>query len=651
MLFFIENAFLRKNYFPTIILFAFFLVVLSTLLISNVFIYQSLTPYFAFLISISAFTVIAGFTVLIKGVKLNITWPTLAVIVWGIYIVVNGFFTSYGFNPFNSYLIFTCCFWVSLSLVLSIKEFKVVFLYRIIGLLASLEVVICLGQYLKFFHSFNEFFPVTGSWGNPNVTAMFLSMALLAIFHLIFNEILIYKKIAIVIFVLILLTLMLLQCRTAIIGALVGSIIIIGDRYNLRKRFTNKKNRSGSALVLIFCIATIIPSTAYLYNVKKASADGRRLIWKISADMIFKNPLVGSGYGSFEKYYNLSQLQYFKEGNATANEAKYAGFVRMGYNEFLQNTVEGGFIGLCLILSIILSLLLLPISKSYYAFNAAEQHKKGGVHKNSIETNSGSLVAFTGVIVFSLMSLFNFSIQAIPVMCLFVVYGTVLTKNLLPISFNKIKLSLGGVLEYRFSKYNWICGVAFILLGMYSLYFNILRGYAAMSNKQAIIQARDGNYELAVNNMACLGSSLYNYESYWTSYASLFIKKEKYKDAIDFLNKGQLYTSNPEIYIKKAFCYAKTGNYAEAEKNYLAAKYIEPSKLSPKFALMKMYYGQRDTIRAIGMAQEIITQEPKLFSKETNWYKRQATALIEIVVKNHPQYLLKNYPAIKVPVL
>lgn len=64
----------------------------------------------------------------------------------------------------------------------------------------------------------------------------------------------------------------------------------------------------------------VIPLSSQLYNAKKASADGRKLIWKLSAQMIPEKPLTGYGYGFFEKEYNLHQANYIKIGKASPEE-------------------------------------------------------------------------------------------------------------------------------------------------------------------------------------------------------------------------------------------------------------------------------------------------------------------------------------------
>ena len=82
------------------------------------------------------------------------------------------------------------------------------------------------------------------------------------------------------------------------------------------------------------------------------------LIWKLSAGMVIEKPLTGYGYGRFEYDYNLNQANYFSEGNATASEIKNSAYVRMAYNEYLQNAVEGGLVALLIISALFLSLLI-----------------------------------------------------------------------------------------------------------------------------------------------------------------------------------------------------------------------------------------------------------------------------------------------------
>jgi O-antigen polymerase len=204
------------------------------------------------------------------------------------------------------------------------------------------ESTICFLQYLKVIDSLNRVFPVTGSWENPNVTAMFVAMAIPSVFILYIENKKHLHRLANFLLFLFIIILLILKCRTAFIGSMAGILVILNYRYRLFQKAKEKSNRSAVVIIAVILFAFLVPAINYAYRTKKNSADGRKLVWKISAKMVLKKPLWGYGYGFFERNYNLSQSTYFEDGNGSPSEMYNAGFVKMGYNEFIQNTVEGG---------------------------------------------------------------------------------------------------------------------------------------------------------------------------------------------------------------------------------------------------------------------------------------------------------------------
>lgn len=97
--------------------------------------------------------------------------------------------------------------------------------------------------------------------------------------------------------------------------------------------------------MLLFSI-TIFIVGIHLYQIKNNSADGRLLIWKLSTKMIAENPFKGYGYGLFERNYNLKQASYFANQTSSNTERRNASFVAMAYNDYLEQTIEGGILGL-----------------------------------------------------------------------------------------------------------------------------------------------------------------------------------------------------------------------------------------------------------------------------------------------------------------
>lgn len=93
-----------------------------------------------------------------------------------------------------------------------------------------------------------------------------------------------------------------------------------------------------------------------IYVLKKESADGRLLLWKITTQAITKRPWTGTGLGGFPAAYAETQAEYFSSGKASETEMLVAGCPEYGFNEFLQivGTRSVWFIGFCIVVKLFL---------------------------------------------------------------------------------------------------------------------------------------------------------------------------------------------------------------------------------------------------------------------------------------------------------
>lgn len=151
------------------------------------------------------------------------------------------------------------------------------------------------------------------------------------------------------------------RSRAAWLGAIAGCLYIFQTfkrfstlQTSFFKPFKHFKRTLIVAGILFFAIALI-----GMYKFKQGSADGRLLIWKVSAGMIKDKPIFGHGTDKFAADYMNYQAAYFKP-NPDVPEAMQADNVSYAYNELLKLTVEKGLIGLLLGLCVIGCLFLGP---------------------------------------------------------------------------------------------------------------------------------------------------------------------------------------------------------------------------------------------------------------------------------------------------
>ena len=114
------------------------------------------------------------------------------------------------------------------------------------------------------------------------------------------------------------------------------TLIVVG--IFLYARFMKKYILQGVLMV------TGILLLSGVYFLKKDSADGRMLIWKVTTGMIRQNPVAGIGYDQFASQYMNYQADYMA-AKASPAEKQLADNIYYAFNELLQLTAELGIGG------------------------------------------------------------------------------------------------------------------------------------------------------------------------------------------------------------------------------------------------------------------------------------------------------------------
>lgn len=604
----------------TVVCYVLFILLVGLPLVnSNTFSSTSLSAYYFYVLVTSALAFVTGlklFTVSRSTLKVSLPLPLLILIALSCYVFFHGMAMSQlGIRHF--YYLAGSILCISMFILIRTDTLKIPLLFKLITIIAVLESLICCLQYAGLLNTYNPYFKVTGTWVNPNVTAMFLAMTSPLVFILAKDRQGSFNKLAATSGILLLIALVLLKCRTAWIGSFlsVGAVILFQSSYLSKKRGWFK---NASALLLLAII--VLPLAIKLYNSKKASADGRITIWKISAQMISERPLLGYGYGMFEKHYNLCQGEYIRRGEASQKELSNASFVLMAYNEFLENTIEGGVIGLLLFGCTLLSLLI-----HHRIFGAADKE---------------FLAAYAGVFGFACMSLFNFTIQAVPLLPLLMLYAAILCSHSIYTDSTflwKFEVNTEAKVYFKISS----AGVLVVIAAFLGIH-EWRRANADYLNKRALILAKGGQLQAALKILAPLDTPLAMHESYWTNYASLLISVHDYNNALSKLEHAKSLTSAPELYMNSGHCYLRLKKYPEAVKEFSQAVLLQPSKFSYRSALMKSHLSTGNISQAIAVAKDIVSLKPKIPSKQVNVYKQKAIALLAKFQILYPQSLHLN---------
>lgn len=588
-----------------------FIIIALTLLNTGYFYMPTAIAYYGFCIAVFLFTITSIFP-LTNNRQPGFKTPILIFGLWCLYVLFN-YMTNRASLVFTIYSFALYFLLLSATSLFNNPNFKCKTLFIGIVGIATIESAYCILQFLGVFKTENKFYPVTGSWNNPNVTAIFLALAVPVFLYLFRTR---YKKIILTGFLSLLIALLLLKCRAAFIGIILSVIIFYSLEYQFINWIKNKKNRTTVKALFILGLLISIPLSSQLYNAKKASADGRKFIWKVSAIMATDKPLTGYGYGFFEKEYNLYQANYIKQGKASIEELANAGPVIMPHNELIQNIVEGGTIGLLLIVLFFGSILLTLRSK----INQNDLNSQNDSHS----LNSCFNLAYAGIVSFTAMSMVNSTMQIVPVMCLCIVYAAIICSGLKE---SRFFVNLGFIQNKR--TFTILSKTVILITNLFLSYIIFGTASADRENKKAKLLKEAGEYEQALLIMPNLEPFLKEDPNYWKNYGAIYFEKHLYNEALVCFKKAQIRSTLPNIYYATGVCYEELKQYPEAIQEFETLTALYPSKFLYRMKLLKAYLKNKESSKAVVLAQQIIQLQPKIPSEKVNQYKKKCRILLK----------------------
>jgi len=174
--------------------------------------------------------------------------------------------------------------------------------------------------------------------------------------------------------------------------------------------------------LIIFTVAILSSGLTGVYLMKKNSADGRLLVWKITANMIADHPVTGTGMDGFKAYYMDYQAEYFRQ-NPDSDEAVVAGDANYAFNELLQQTSEHGFVGGFL--------LVLVIMTAIFARSDPGKTKTNKNNQNFTLTDKNLVIVSKAILIsIATFSMFSYPGQILPIKTCFVLALAFLNRNM-----------------------------------------------------------------------------------------------------------------------------------------------------------------------------------------------------------------------------
>ena len=404
--------------------------------------------------------------------------------------------------------------------------------------------------------------------------------------------------------------------RAAWLAVLVSSFYLFLVKHRLYHRVKTYFDTWTKKLFLLVSLLILLTiSGVGLYHLKKGSADGRLMIWKVSINMIKDRPVLGYGFDQFKAHYMDYQATYFEQ-NPDSEDAMVAGDNNYAFNELLQQTIENGVLGLVIIASILILIFMPP------SFSAPDPRSK-------IQTQGFPVIAKAGIISILVFGLFSYPSQILPIKTNLVLYLATVAGL-----FSQKKVSLLVTSNGRTGKFfSHALKIIFPIAVLLSAYVggkSILRfspAYRHWNNAHYIYQV--GAYEACLEDYRKAYPVLNTNGDFLTNYGKALSMAGKHSEAVNVLQQATKYYPNTVVYTALGDSYKKLGQSLQAEQAYLYAWQMNPSRFYPKYLLAKLYDETGQKEKAVTIARELLEKEVKIESTAVREIREEMKKIIE----------------------
>ena len=549
---------MRSGFISTTVYIVFLTVCIAAAVDTHLFVYPSLSRSLLMECGLLLLALVAFCHRALRGAVRPAGGACVFVALWMGYILLHSRLSEVTELYRTVYLCVTLLSVISLSYCLRTGLLTQERIYSGLLVIGLIHVFCVFAQRMGFIEPESSMYPVTGACDNPNVTAMYLAGCVPLIVQRLRSS---DRKVAYVVFlVLALFAVVLLRCRTAYIGlAVEAAVFFLFSSKDSRikgfhlQRETNRNPKIHSSLGKVFLavVALLVVSVAAvrMYQMKRDSADGRLLVWKVSASMIAEHPM-GCGYGLFPKHYNLRQAEYFHEEHGTETERRNASFVYMAYNDFLEHGVEGGVIGMLFL-------------AGFYAMTITRAKK------------TPSLTGRAGVGLFSafaVMSLVNFVVAGIQTWLLVICCAAVVAAGSSGKYDEPEEVSCGHSLLLQ--------RLVSVALVVFVLMLSVITGRMtyAQYHLGRIEEGMSAGEAVSDSVFADLEKYIYSSEAFWNYRAMNYIDKNNYNDALLSVERALEYTSSPTSLMMQSHCLLNLGDSARAVSCLRKIRNMQPCK-------------------------------------------------------------------------
>ena len=464
----------------------------------------------------------------------------------------------------------------------------------------AMEALHGLGQIAGIYPSNHSLFVLTGTFYNPGPYSGYLAAVLPIALHRMLVSNGKKDRLSVAQYYFSMCVLLLICCvlpagmsRAAWFASLISCGYVVLRVYRVKVKSFVSKHRYAVSGVLI--VGALLASSAYF--MKRDSADGRLLIWKITSQAIASSPWGEENGRTFSAIYGDAQERYFTNCEYSESEAWVAGTPDFAFNEFLQIAVEHGIWVSVLFVTVLLVLLKIAGSRKHLA----------GM--------GGCLVSLMVFACFS-YPLHIPAIVSVWLLTLMVLCGEGLV--MIKRKRNAVAVLLPVV----------VAGLT-ASMDMYGIYSERTRAVREWMPVRVLYHS--GAFNAAAEEYGKLYDKMSWNKDFCFEYGRALYKARSYGKAEEVLLKAMEVSGDPMILNMLGRNAQESGKHGKAEKYLLRSTRRLPERVYPHYLLVKLYAEPEyfDRVKLIREAECVLNAEPKVNSTAIREMRQEVKKILE----------------------
>lgn len=533
------------------------------------------------------FTLWLGIIILRKSISreysLQLTFPDLLLLFYNIYLIILATTTG---KPIDKELILG---WLALGLSYLVlrmtKPGLLKYYLYLLPLALLLQMLYSIHTQLDFMTPVKHLHTIRGSFLNTGIWGGFTALCFLTCTGVAcYSGNKVIKRISICCAVGSLILLFFSFSRAAWISAFVG----LG--YLLTYRYRKPLKAAGKKIKYILLLTAVCLSVLFIYSLgqyKTDSANGRLLIWQISAPMILEKPYFGFGIDGFRQHYMDYQQAYFRDRpdsrfNRLADDNPFA------FNELLRIGIEQGTTGL-LFIGILVCLLL----------------------KKEQEQDPVVTIARAGIVAFFIFGLFSYPTAVFQLKIVLLLFLAITA------SAHPCVVRANGAIV--------LPGTILILSCWGSIQYVPLYASALKQWNTALLSGSPGTTGAISQAPACLENSF----MFQSTCGTFLNRNGNYTAAVKVLEKATSHYPSYQLTVELGKSYEALGEYDKAGQAWERAADMVPHKFTPGYLRAKMYMKTGQTALARQLAADLLHKKIKRVTPELHLILREMREILQ----------------------